>query len=227
MKPDTPLLQLDHVHKHYRLGEVTVPVLEDISLAVRSGEFIVVFGVSGSGKTTLLNLMGALDLPDSGRVLIDGDDTTAAGVRGLNRIRRDKLGFVFQFYNLFPTLTAAENVLTALEILPLSPEERRDRVARTLDQVGLADKAGKFPGQLSGGEQQRVAIARALAKQPRLILADEPTGNLDEHTADRIVDLMRRMNRETGATFVIVTHNPSIRDRADRVIEIHENRIVT
>lgn len=222
----SPLISLDKVSKVYQSGEVETRVLHDASLEIYGGEFVVVFGVSGSGKSTILNIIGGLDACTSGRVVVDGEDLSRALPDQLSVFRRKKLGFIFQFYNLLPTLTAAENVEAALEILPLSKDECQQRSHQYLQQVGLGNKMNKYPSQLSGGEQQRVAIARALAKKPILILADEPTGNLDEATADRIVvDLMKNMNRETKATFVLATHNPKIAERAHRVIEIHEGRV--
>jgi len=221
------LVTLEKVSKMYRVGEVRTGVLNDASLEIRRGEFVVVFGVSGSGKSTLLNLIGGLDTCTSGKIVVDGQDLSRAAPEELSVYRRKKLGFIFQFYNLIPTLTAAENVEATLEILPLPRAECRQRSRRFLERVGLSGKADKYPSQLSGGEQQRVAIARALAKEPVLILADEPTGSLDEATADRIVvDLMKNMNREMGATFVLVTHNPKIAEHADRVIEIHGGRVL-
>jgi len=221
----SPIVKLEHVSKFYQVGEVRTDVLKDTSLEIYPGEFVVVLGSSGCGKTTLLNLIGALDLTSTGKVTVDGEEISGASPQILTTFRREKLGFIFQFYNLLPTLTAAENVAASLEILSLSKEEINERTQRNLEQVGLGDKMGKFPSQLSGGEQQRVAIARALAKNPNIILADEPTGNLDEVTEDIIMDLMKKLNKETGASFIIVTHNPKIADLADRVIRIHEGKI--
>ena len=198
----------------------TVDVLRDVNLEVSWGEFVVILGVSGSGKTTLLNLMGALDTPSSGRILVDGVEVSAAAERSRTEFRRRKVGFIFQFYNLLPTLSARENVEAALEILPLTRAEIADRSRQYLEGVGLEGKLDKFPSQLSGGEQQRVGIARALAKEPALVLADEPTGNLDEDTGLRIVDLIRKLQRERQTTVVMVTHNPRFTHFADRIVRI-------
>jgi putative ABC transport system ATP-binding protein len=186
---------------------------------------VVVFGVSGTGKTTLLNLLGALDRPDAGSIVVDGEEISALSEAGRTEFRRGKLGFVFQFYNLLPTLTARENVESAVEFLELSRKEIGTRAQEYLDRVGLGDKARKYPDQLSGGEQQRVAIARALAKQPRVLLADEPTGNLDEVTAGQITGLFREMNRSTGTTMVVVTHNPQFKQIAHKVFSITGHNI--
>ena len=222
----TPLLKLEHVARFYQTGEVKTHVLNNASLETYPGEFVVVFGVSGCGKTTLLNLIGALDTPSSGTITVDGEELSAASEEALTRYRRYKIGFVFQFFNLLPTLTAAENVEAALEILDLSKEEITQRTHHYLAEVWLADKSDQFPSQLSGGEQQRVAIARALAKKPKIILADEPTGNLDEATGEKIITLMKKLNQQTGTSFVVVTHDRKIAQLADRVIHIHEGRIV-
>ena len=220
------LVQMEAVSKQYLAGDLTVDVLRDINLEIPRGEFVVVLGVSGSGKTTLLNLMGALDRPTSGRIRVDGVEVPAVGERARTEFRRDKVGFIFQFYNLLPTLSAGENVEAALEILPLSQAEIAARSRHYLEAVGLKDKIDKFPSQLSGGEQQRVGIARALAKEPALVLADEPTGNLDEDTGLRIVDLLRKLQREKRTTVVLVTHNPRLTPFADRIMLI-EHRTCT
>jgi putative ABC transport system ATP-binding protein len=219
------LVELDQVVKHYRSGEMVVDVLRDVDLCIRRDEFVVVYGVSGCGKTTLLNVIGALDTPDAGRVVVDGEVISSIGERGRTRFRAAKIGFVFQFYNLLPTLTAIENVEAALEILPLGSAEIRSRAERYLGAVGMGDKLGKFPSQLSGGEQQRVAIARALAKEPRLILADEPTGNLDEDTGLEVIRVMSDLCRRAGTTVVVVTHNPRLTAFADRVLRIEHGKV--
>lgn len=218
-------IRMSGVDKSYRMGEVRVPILEGASLEVRAGRLVVVFGVSGSGKTTLLNLIGALDRPDAGSIQVDGEEISTLTETQRTELRRRKLGFVFQFYNLLPTLTAKENVEASVELLGLKRKEVEDRAVEYLHRVGLADRAEKFPDQLSGGEQQRVAIARALAKQPRLMLADEPTGNLDGETGLQITELFQKMNRSTGATMVVVTHNPQIRSIADEVVSIERHKI--
>src|SRR5439155_7682927 len=178
------------------------------------------FGVSGCGKTTLLNLLGALDVPSAGTILVDGEAISSMSEGARTRFRATKVGFVFQFYNLLPTLTALENVEAALEILPLKSAEIRRRGVHYLSAVGMEDKVAKFPAQLSGGEQQRVAIARALAKEPTLILADEPTGNLDEGTGLEVMRVMSDLRRRTGATLVLVRHNPGLTTSAHGVLRI-------
>ncbi|MFQ5897435.1 MAG: ABC transporter ATP-binding protein [Candidatus Methylomirabilia bacterium] len=222
----SPLVVLAHVSKWYDTGAVRTAVLSDASLVVEPGQFVVVLGPSGSGKTTLLNLIGAMDTPSSGHLMVAGVDLSASSSETSVAFRRNKIGFVFQFYNLFPTLTAAENVEIALEILDLSRQEIARRTRVYLDAVGLLERGNAFPAQLSGGEQQRVAIARALAKEPPLVLADEPTGNLDRQTGERVVLLMKELNRRTGAAFIVVTHNPQTATAADRVVHIAQGKIV-
>jgi putative ABC transport system ATP-binding protein len=219
-------VELHHVAKTYRAGEVTVNVLRDVDLVLRRDETVVVHGPSGSGKTTLLNLIGALDVPSSGRVIVDGAEISAMSERARSRFRAARIGFVFQFYNLLPTLTAAENVEAALEVLPLPRGEIHDRARRYLSAIGLGDKAGKFPSQLSGGEQQRVGIARALAKEPALILADEPTGNLDEDSGLEVMRLMTERHPGVRATVVVVTHHAGLAAFADRVLHLRHGRVV-
>ena len=223
---DSTFVTVDHVSKSYRSGEVTTDVLRDVHLVIPREQFLVVLGVSGCGKTTLLNLIGALDTPSSGNILVDGQSISTMDERARTEFRRMKVGFIFQFYNLLPTLGAGENVEAALEILPLSRSEIRARTHGYLKAVGLGDKADKFPSQLSGGEQQRVAIARALAKEPVLLLADEPTGNLDEETGLSIIELMRNLHRSTKATVVVVTHNPRIASFADRVVRLDHGHLL-
>ena len=212
------------VSKTYRLGKVTVTALDGVSLTVKAGEFLAVAGPSGSGKTTLLNLIGCLDTPTSGEVVIDGEAVGGLSAGRRADLRARKLGFVFQTFNLIPVLTAWENVE-----YPLLLQRRRGdvagRVRAALEHVGLADRARHRPPELSGGQQQRVAIARALVTEPALVLADEPTANLDSRTGHEIVELMRRLNRERGTTFVFSTHDPRIVNAADRVLEISDGRL--
>jgi putative ABC transport system ATP-binding protein len=212
------------VSKTYRLGKVDVTALDDVSLDVKAGEFLAVAGPSGSGKTTLLNLIGCLDVPTTGAIAIDGEDVGRLSSGRRADLRARKLGFVFQTFNLIPVLTAWENVEYPL-LLQRRPGDAAARVRAALAQVGLADRARHRPPELSGGQQQRVAIARALVTDPALVLADEPTANLDSRTGQEIVDLMRRLNREHGTTFVFSTHDPRIVNAADRVIEISDGRL--
>jgi len=222
-----PLVQLHQVTKSYRTGEVTVDVLRGVDLVLQRDELVVVHGVSGCGKTTLLNLVGALDVPSSGDVVVDGASISSMTERARARFRAARVGFVFQFYNLLPTLTAVENVEAALEVLPLRREEIRRRAEHYLTAIGLGAKVDKFPSQLSGGEQQRVGIARALAKEPPLILADEPTGNLDEDSGLEVMRLMSELRRSVAATVVVVTHNPTLSAFADRVLRIDHGQIAS
>ena len=221
------MVRLRDVRKSYVTGAVVTEVLRGVDLEIAAGEFIVVYGPSGCGKTTLLNLIGALDTPTSGSVVVDGRELERMGRAQLTAFRRETVGFVFQAYNLLPTLTAAENVEAALELLPAAVRgDVRRRALECLRGVGMEDGADKFPDQLSGGEQQRVAIARALSKRPQLVLADEPTGNIDEAMGARIIDVMRTLNAETGCTFVVVSHNPAVARRADRVLRLSGGRVV-
>ncbi|MDP6350497.1 MAG: ABC transporter ATP-binding protein [Chloroflexota bacterium] len=216
----TLAVELEAVSRRFQLGDLEVAALTDVDLQVAAGEFVVVLGPSGSGKTTMLNLIGGLDLPTTGRLVVDGDEITDYGARRLTEFRRTHIGFVFQFFNLIPSLTAAENVAFAAELV-----ENEAGIAQALERVGLADRGDHFPAQLSGGEQQRVALARALAKDPPLLLCDEPTGELDFETGKMILGLMRKLNQEEGKTFMVVTHNAAIGAMADRVIYLRSGRI--
>jgi putative ABC transport system ATP-binding protein len=223
--PNDTLVELSRVTKSYRTGEITIDVLRGVDLVLRRDELVVVHGVSGCGKTTLLNLIGALDVPSSGDVVVDGARISSMTERARARFRAVNVGFIFQFYNLLPTLTAAENVEAALEVLPMTRAEIKSRAHRYLSAIGLGDKTTKFPSQLSGGEQQRVGIARALAKEPALILADEPTGNLDEDSGLEVMRLMTELRRSARATVVVVTHNPDLSRFAERVLRIDRGQI--
>ena len=215
------LLRLDGVGRTYQMGEVAVNVLRNISLDVHPGELLVMVGPSGSGKTTILNLVGGMDKPTTGEILYRERDLTRATDAELTRYRRDAIGFVFQFYNLVPTLTARENVMVATEIAahPLD-------VAHVLEIVGLADRMDHFPAQLSGGEQQRVAIARALAKNPELLLCDEPTGALDFATGKKVLRLLVDVMRTMHKTVLIITHNTAIAELAHRVVHLRSGEVV-
>jgi putative ABC transport system ATP-binding protein len=215
------VLQTVALAKTYRMGEVDVHALRGVDLALYEGELMVLLGVSGSGKSTLLNILGGLDVPTSGRVYYRGGELTAAREAELTRYRRYHVGFVFQFYNLVPSLTARENVALVTEIVPdpFSPEE-------VLELVGLGDRLDHFPAQLSGGEQQRVAIARAVAKRPDILLCDEPTGALDHTTGKLVLAAIDLVNRELGTTTALITHNAPIASIADRVVTLADGRIV-
>lgn len=205
-----------NVCKTYRMGSTAVKALDNFSLEIEAGEFAVVLGPSGSGKTTFLNILGGLEAPDSGEVIVHGENIARFNDRQLTAYRRKQVGFVFQFFNLLPTLTALENVSMSAEMVNghgLSADTM-------LERVGLGTHAAHYPGQLSGGQQQRVAVARALAKNPALVLADEPTGSLDVETGIDVLKVMRQLNRETHQTFVLVTHNSAIAQMADRVIRV-------
>ena len=221
-----PLVRLTEITRTYPLGCVQVRALTGVSLDIARGDFLALAGPSGSGKTTLLNLIGCIDKPDSGRVVIDGVDVTEVPLHRLAATRRDTLGFIFQTFNLIPVLTAFENIEYPLLLQHLPARQRRDRVRYWLDQVGLSDQARQRPDQLSGGQRQRVAIARAMAGEPKLVLADEPTANLDSVTAARILDLLEGLNESTGCTFIFATHDPALMIRARRCVRMHDGAIV-
>ena len=221
----TALVKLTSVSKTYRLGDVRVRALSDIDLTIDRGDFIALAGPSGSGKTTLLNLIGCIDKPDTGRILIDSVDVTPVPLHRLAALRRDTLGFIFQTFNLIPVLTAYENVEYPLLLSGVPRRERAERVNRWLAQVGIADQKKQRPDQLSGGQRQRVAIARAMVSNPKFVLADEPTANLDSDTAAHILDLLAELNASTGVTFVFSTHDASLIARAARVVRLRDGRI--
>ncbi len=221
-----PLVQTIDLRRHYRLGRQTVCALDGINLTVESGEFIAVMGPSGSGKSTLLNLIGGLDRPTAGRILIDGQDITALDEDELCRYRRERIGFVFQSFNLLPARTALENVEFPLIFAGIPPAERRTRAEEALTAVGLADRLHHRPGELSGGEQQRVAIARALVGNPDILLADEPTGNLDTRTGNEIMVLLSNLHRR-GRTILVVTHDDRVAQFADRIVRLLDGLIVS
>jgi putative ABC transport system ATP-binding protein len=219
------MVKLEQVHKVYGHNGMEVRALRRVDLALETGEFTVVMGPSGSGKSTLLNLIGVLDRPTEGRVLIDGEDTTDLSPSKLSRLRLTKIGFVFQAYNLIPVLTAYENAEYVLMLQGRSAVERREKIMGLLKTVGLEGMEHRFPRELSGGQQQRVAIARAIAPEPDLVLADEPTANLDSKTASSLLDLMARLNEEKGATFLFSTHDPQVMKRARRTIVLHDGEV--
>jgi putative ABC transport system ATP-binding protein len=219
--PRTPVFEARGITKIYRMGEVAVPALRGVDVAFHEGELVVLLGASGSGKSTLLNVLGGLDVPTSGTVRWRDHDLADPDERQLTRYRRDHVGFVFQHYNLVPSLTARENVALAAEIAraPMTPEE-------ALGLVGLSSRLDHFPSQLSGGEQQRVAIARAVVKRPEVLLCDEPTGALDAATGRLVLEVLSRVNRELGTTTVVITHNATIADMADRVLVLRDGAVV-
>jgi putative ABC transport system ATP-binding protein len=214
------------VERSFRQGDRTVTALAGIDLEIAGGEHVAITGPSGSGKTTLLQLLGALDRPTGGELVLDGEPLSGLGEAGLTALRLRRIGFVFQQFNLIPTLTARGNVEAALDPLGLRTRERRARAAARLEDVGLAERAGHLPSQLSGGEQQRVAIARALANEPSVVLADEPTGNLDRAAADGVAALLESLAGDGGRTVVVVTHDPELAGRAPRVVHLQDGRIV-
>jgi putative ABC transport system ATP-binding protein len=219
--------RVDNVTRVYKIGKVETRALRGISLSIEDGEFTALVGPSGSGKTTLLQLIGCLDQPTSGQVFVRGQDVSRLNRNQRADMRRGTIGFVFQFFALIPTLTAYENIEMPLLLNRHTPKERRERVMQLLESVDLADRAHHRPDQLSGGEQQRVAVARALAPNPALILADEPTANLDTTNGTQIMDIMTRLNQETGVTFVFATHDPRVIRFARRVVELRDGRIAT
>jgi putative ABC transport system ATP-binding protein len=226
MSGETRVLEARDLHKEYRLGQVIVDALDGVDLSVARGEFVAVMGPSGSGKSTLLHLLGGLDLPSGGQVLLGHRPLEHLSDDDLTLLRRRQVGFIFQFFNLLPTLTAAENVALPLLLDGQKLDDHRARVDRLLELVGLADRRGHRPGQLSGGEQQRVAIARAFINEPRIVLADEPTGNLDSRSGARVLDLLRRACKEMAVSVVMVTHDPRAAAYADRVLFLRDGILV-
>lgn len=217
-----PIIELRHVSKLYHKGDAEIHPLDDLSLTMEQGDFVALMGPSGSGKTTLLNLLGGLDTPTSGQVIVCGQDLTQLSSRQLARWRSEHVAYIFQAYNLLPVLTAYQNVELPLTLLPLSRRERREHVITALKIVGLADRMNHRPDELSGGQEQRVAIARALASDPAILLADEPTGDLDAHSAEEIMRLLIELNREFGKTIIIVTHDPKVADVARRQLHLEK-----
>jgi putative ABC transport system ATP-binding protein len=218
--------KVENVTRTFKIGEVETRALRGVDLTIENGEFTALVGPSGSGKTTLLQLLGCLDQPTSGKVLINGKDVTKLNRNQRADLRKSALGFIFQFFALIPTLTAYENVEMPLLLDHHTPSERRDRVNQLLESVGLADRAHHRPDQLSGGEQQRVAVARALASNPSLILADEPTANLDTENGRQVMEIMQKLNKETGVTYVFATHDPRVIKYAKRIVTLRDGLIV-
>ena len=221
--PTEIMIETRDLVKLYGDGE-KVRALDGVSLAIQAGEFVSVMGPSGSGKSTLLNMIGALDRPTSGQVLIDGQDLST--VKDLDLFRARTVGFVFQMHNLIPTLTARENVAVPMRGQPTRARQRRERSSELLERVGLGERMNHLPNQLSGGERQRVAIARSLANRPRLILADEPTGNLDSQSGGEVIALMHRLNHELGTTFIVVTHDEAVARQTNRILMMQDGQIV-
>ena len=221
-----PLVSIRKLSKYYVRGDQVIPVLVDIDLLIDAGEFIALMGPSGSGKSTLLNLIAGIDKPSSGQILVGGIDIATLSDADLALWRASHVGFIFQFYNLMPVLTAFGNVELPLQLTSLSRSERRERVETALALVGLSDRATHLPNELSGGQQQRVAIARALITDPTLIVADEPTGDLDRTTAEEILALLERMNDEIGKTIIMVTHDPKAAEKAHRLVHLEKGVLV-
>lgn len=221
-----PIVRMTGIDKGFREGDRERVVFRDAALTMNPGEWVFLLGRSGSGKSTLLNLISGIDLPDRGEITVDGLPLTRLGERARTLFRRDHVGFVFQFYNLIPTLTVEENVLLPLELAGMQEKEHRDGALELLEQVGLGDRRGAFPDRLSGGEQQRVAVARALVHRPKLVLADEPTGNLDAETGRQVLDLFQRLLRPRGTTLLLVTHSAEVASLADRIITIKDGLLV-
>ena len=218
------MIELRGLSRHFQVGDQVVRALQDINLAIPDGDYLALMGPSGSGKSTLLHILGCLDRPTTGRYVLDGREVGSLPEDELAEVRSRKIGFVFQFFHLIPRLTAAENVELPMVLAGIPPAERRERVAKALRAVGLTDRAAHRPDQLSGGQRQRVAIARATVMGPSILLADEPTGNLDRASGHEIIELIERMNRE-GLTLVVVTHDPDVGQRARRILKLVDGRI--
>jgi putative ABC transport system ATP-binding protein len=222
-----PLVSVEQVTRRFPLDHSAVTALDQVNLRIDSGEFLAISGPSGSGKSTLLNLIGCIDKPTSGRILIDGVDTCRLSSSQTSVLRREKIGFVFQTFNLIPVFTASENVEYPLLVQGVSANERRRRVAEALENVGLSARAHQRPDLLSGGERQRVAVARAIVHRPALVLADEPTANLDTRNATQLIDLMRDLNRSLGLTFIFSTHDQRLLEHTPRIVRLTDGRIIS
>jgi len=219
------IVRIEDVVKTYRQGKVDVHAVNNVSLEIEQGDFTVLCGPSGSGKTSILNLIGGLDVPTSGRVWVDDIDLSTLSSSELSEVRKNRIGFVFQAYNLIPVMTAYENAEFVLNLQGVSEAECHERVMQTLKSVGLEGLEHRRPDEMSGGQQQRVAIARAIVTSPAIVLADEPTANVDSHTAESLLDLMQKLNREQGITFLFSTHDQHVIDRARRTIQVHDGKI--
>jgi putative ABC transport system ATP-binding protein len=220
-----PIIVVDNIHKSYLMGKEAVPALRGVSLKIQKGEFVCLMGPSGSGKTTLLNVVGGLDEPSRGHLIVDGQNLISLSENELARLRLEKMGFIFQNYNLLSNFTAQENVEAPMVLANVSRKERRERAAKLLDRVGLGDRSHHYPSELSGGQQQRVAIARALANNPPILIGDEMTGDLDSETGFAIMRLIAELNAE-GMTVVFVTHDPRMAEFAGRVIELQDGKLL-
>ena len=221
------MLEAREVTKSFRSGNGTVTAVNGVTMTIADGEFVAIVGRSGSGKTTLMNMLGALERPTNGMIIVDGQDITQLSPGELVHYRGRKIGFVFQSYNLVPNLTSTENVMLPMEFIGVGKSERRTRARQLLEQVELTGvKQQRKPGRMSGGEQQRVAIARALANKPSIILADEPAGNLDSQTSSTIIDLLRGLSHSEGTTVIVVTHDATIADQADRMLQLEDGRLL-
>lgn len=221
-----PLIRVQNLKKHYQQGKMEVPALRDLSFEIQPGEFTAIVGPSGSGKTTLLNIIGALDNPDEGKVFIEGQDLGLLKKNQLPRFRLENIGFVFQFYNLVPVFTALENVEYPLLLKGISKGERKKRALELLSEMDLVSLGHRLPRELSGGQQQRVAVARSLISEPKVVLADEPTANLDSVSADRLLDIMQEMSSKKNITFLFSTHDKRVMERANRLIQIRDGQLV-
>lgn len=220
------MIKLENINKEYRMGEEIVHAVSGVSLEIKEGEFVALVGPSGSGKSTMMHIIGGLDTPTSGRVIVDGQNLSSASDKELSRYRNEKIGFIFQAFNLHPTYTATENVALPLIFSGIGQSNRMKMAAEALDIVGLAERASHRPNQLSGGERQRVSIARALVTQPKILLADEPTGNLDSKNGKHVMELLSQLNKEKGITLIIVTHDMEIAKEAGRIIKMRDGKIV-
>ena len=224
-KTTAQIVEVEKISKIYHQGKITFKALDNVSLSIGKGEFTALAGPSGSGKTTLLNLIGGLDLPDSGKVILDGNDYTDMSDGDRADLRLEKIGFVFQSYNLIPVLTAAENVEYILRLQKVNKTERMARVRAILAEVGLLERSNSRPDELSGGQQQRVAVARAIVSNPAVVLADEPTANLDSKTGEKLLNLMKKMNKERQVTFIFATHDRMVMDFAERIVSLHDGMV--